>query len=250
MFAKIRLSVRKCVGVVVLATCAVAILACLSQPFSGATIARQGDRHGSVAEPARMAVPGFDLYGLDNHERNCQCSGMSPMESLAISDATYRLGRHETVESILNQALAVQRQQLLAKKAALSRWNSADRQLFALWFGSASPANRDRITQRVDQVLLLNKQYSLANFRAASPSNPRRFAYVKPADKSRIYLDTLFFTSPPSKRAATLSHEMTHFLGTDDIAYGADQCRRLARISPASAVQNADNFGFYLEGKR
>lgn len=155
-----------------------------------------------------------------------------------------------TVERFLTKVLADQRQLLQAKQAALKRWDSRDRVHFATWFGTTSPAARQTIQKRVDTVMELSKRYRVSNFRAASPSKPGVFAYVYPRDPSRMFLDKEFFRASSLDRAGTLAHEMSHFLGTEDHAYGVTKCKDLARRSASLAVQNADNFEFYLEGRK
>ena len=167
----------------------------------------------------------------------------------ADSPATKTTGA-PSIEGFVGKALTDQRQLLLIKKTALRRWDRNDQAHFAVWFGTVSPAVRTTMQQRIDTVLDLNKQYKVSNFRAASPSRPGVFAYVFPRDTSRVYLDREFFRAPTTERAGTLAHEMSHFLGTQDHAYGPAKCKDLARRSPTLAMQNADNFEFYLEGRR
>ena len=45
----------------------------------------------------------------------------------------------------------------------------------------------------------------------------------------------------------TLLHELTHFSGTQDLKYGQDEARNLARSDPMSAIQNADNYQYLYE---
>ena len=83
------------------------------------------------------------------------------------------------------------------------------------------------------------------------PVAARRIRLRLPArDPSHMFLDREFFRADALERAGTLAHEMSHFLGTQDHAYGPAKCKDLARRSPTHALQNADNFEFYLEGRR
>jgi len=89
------------------------------------------------------------------------------------------------------------------------------------------------------------------------------FASVEPDDKKhRSFSGRCFAHSGKSgfnSRAGVLSHEMSHFAdigNTDDAeikngvtAYGTGLAGQLARKSPAGALNNADNFEFFLEAK-
>ena len=72
----------------------------------------------------------------------------------------------------------------------------------------------------------------------------------------RIFVDSEFVKGSflgENSRAGTICHEMSHFTlagGTKDIIYGTQNCRRLAKLSPAKALSNADSFEFYVEGVR
>jgi hypothetical protein len=61
-----------------------------------------------------------------------------------------------------------------------------------------------------------------------------------------------FFASPPSlaydSQMGTIIHELTHYTSnTEDHAYGTADARRLAVDAPAKAVNNADNYQYYVE---
>lgn len=45
----------------------------------------------------------------------------------------------------------------------------------------------------------------------------------------------------------TIIHEMTHWFGTDDNAYGCEKCTKLAKTDRAEACNNADSFEYYTE---
>jgi len=51
-------------------------------------------------------------------------------------------------------------------------------------------------------------------------------------------------------QGGTLVHESSHFTingGTDDHAYGPDDCQLLAQNYPATAVDNADSHEYFAE---
>jgi hypothetical protein len=175
-----------------------------------------------------------------------------PAVSAKESDA----GKRVTVSSLVSRALTDQKQLLLARQNDLERWSRADQAHFAKWFGTTSPDAREMIYERIRILTLLNKEYSVGNFRRAVPSRPGLFAFVHPADPSKIFVDQAFVVAPfvgENSRPGTLTHEMSHFVlagGTKDIVYGVDNCRLLARKNPAQALANADNFEFFVENAR
>jgi hypothetical protein len=160
----------------------------------------------------------------------------------------------QTRKRVIDRALKDEKAMLEARKAQLLRWNSQDQTTFRAAFGTTDGSAHDLILRVINRELDLNRKYSSANFRNASDSDPKRFAYVDPKDSTKIYLDQRFWTAPPTgkdSRAGTLAHEMSHFnnvAGTNDAAYGVDRAANLARTSSSQALRNADNLEYYLEG--
>jgi peptidyl-Lys metalloendopeptidase len=160
------------------------------------------------------------------------------------------------VSDLVERALDDQRQMLLAKLTELKRWSPSDRAAFVKWFGTTAEPARRLIVLRVARVLELNKNYSASNFRRANPHRPGVYAYVRSSQPSRVFLDRLFLSQPPTgedSRAGTITHEMSHFTivgGTKDHTYGTLKCKALALTNPLLALDNADNFEFWAEGAR
>ena len=165
-------------------------------------------------------------------------------------------GKQVTVSSLVQRALNDQRNLLTARQQELERWNRADQARFAQWFGTTADEARQLVYKRIQTLLLLNQEYSVGNFRRAVPSRPGIFAFVRPSDPSKIFVDQAFVFAKlvgENSRAGTICHEMSHFTlagGTKDIVYGVPNCKRLARLSPVHALSNADSFEFYVEGVR
>mmetsp|Transcript_48350 Transcript_48350/g.144364 ORF Transcript_48350/g.144364 Transcript_48350/m.144364 type:complete len:550 (-) Transcript_48350:9-1658(-) len=71
------------------------------------------------------------------------------------------------------------------------------------------------------------------------------------AGEKVIYLCNLFCRSSEKVQVQTLAHEGSHHLpaNTDDVPpepYGREACLRMAQSRPAKALQNADNYCFYV----
>jgi len=64
----------------------------------------------------------------------------------------------------------------------------------------------------------------------------------------RVICCKLFLTDPtPYYASTTIYHELTHKLfTTKDHGYGADRCQELATTSPATAIDNADSYAYYV----
>ena len=81
------------------------------------------------------------------------------------------------------------------------------------------------------------------------------YAYVYREDESTIYLGDEFTHAPDDgydSKAGTIVHEISHFnsvSGTDDLAYGQIDCLNLAKDDSDSALNNADSFMYFIEGK-
>jgi peptidyl-Lys metalloendopeptidase len=67
----------------------------------------------------------------------------------------------------------------------------------------------------------------------------------------KVHVCPAFWDAPANgiaSKAGTIVHEHSHCdAGTDDIAYGLDDARQLAKDEPDNAIQNAENYEFYAE---
>jgi len=163
----------------------------------------------------------------------------------------------EDANKILDQALKEQQVMLEAKKQELDEWDLNAQTNFKTWFGSTNESDKEIIKQRIDKILEMNKTYKIDKFRPASPKYQDAYAYVNPSDKEYyINLGNPFWSASMKgvdSQAGILSHEMSHFTdigGTDDHAYGTEDSKELAKINPDKAIDNADNFEFYLENAK
>ncbi len=157
----------------------------------------------------------------------------------------------------LKAALKAQRELLVAKQAEIKKWDATAQANFKQYFGTTSDAAKKTISDRIQKELDLNGKLTTDNFVQTEKHEDGTYAYVYPDDaKHKIYLDTAFekaaLTGTDSK-AGALSHEMSHFSdigGTKDVVYGAGPARALAAKDSAKALNNADNFEYYIEGAK
>ena len=113
------------------------------------------------------------------------------------------------------------------------------------------------MSARVDKVLAKNKSFSASNFLPAEGKHDKKglYAYVYGNKENTIFLGRNFCKAAVSGKdgkAGTLSHEMSHYKSisaTKDHAYGTHKCGALAANNPSKAINNADNFQYWLEGQ-
>lgn len=157
-------------------------------------------------------------------------------------------------KAAIEQALSDQKKLLEKRKADLQRWNNDDKADAKKWFGSDDELTRKTLQDRVQKELDLNSKSTVNNFYPADPPQDGTYAYVYAGDQEhKIYLDSAFDSAPATgedSKAGVLAHEMSHFSdvgGTEDHVYGKDGAQALAQKNPASALNNADNFEYYVE---
>jgi len=143
---------------------------------------------------------------------------------------------------------------LQAKLDAINEWDAPARADFKKWFGRTDESSRQIVIRRIGKMQNLLKGYRDSNFRGAGTQNADGlFAFVDPADDTVVSVGNAWATAPltgTDSQAGALGHEMSHFRsvgGTDDHVYGANPSKDLANSSPDRALDNADNFEYYLE---
>ena len=163
----------------------------------------------------------------------------------------------EEQKKIIREALADARR--LAKKATLCLKKRSPKKpddTYTEWFGEADKARYRKVKKNFKRITFKLKKKKLT-FNCDGPDCEEDWlAYVFPNDKScTIYLCPGFYDLDEEgldSRAGTLIHEASHFnkvAGTDDIVYGPENARRLARDRPGDACRNADNYEYFAESK-
>lgn len=125
---------------------------------------------------------------------------------------------------------------------------------YTTWFGAYSPANWKKLTGDYSRILAAIVEQTLTFDCSCPIDNPENtFAFVYPTQPYTIYLCGSFWTAPiagSNSKAGTIIHELAHFkiiAGTDDITYGEESAKKLAKTNPAKAVDNSDNIEFFAE---
>lgn len=127
-----------------------------------------------------------------------------------------------------------------------SRSNS---ERYSTWFGSYSSSNWNTITDNFTAIkdAIDNKPLTFD-----CSCNDNYYAYVYPTQPYVVYLCNAYWAAPTSgtdSKGGTIVHELSHFnvvAGTDDLAYGQTNAKKLARKAKR-AIRNADSHEYFAE---
>jgi len=142
-----------------------------------------------------------------------------------------------------------------------------DQRQLAKWFGSTTPQTREKVLKVMNSLssMLDNVEYT----RNSPQCGSNTYAFVYPrgplAKNNRgqfvFHLCSVYFKSDEGEKIETLTHEGSHHATayTDDVcadpvprgqcrvtAYGRPVCQEVARRFPSRAIENADNFCYYI----
>lgn len=124
---------------------------------------------------------------------------------------------------------------------------------YVQWFGVFDLTRWERVRDNfiaADTVLDTGAITVVCHDVTCSPST---FAFVYPNQPYTVYVCGAFWTAPATgtdSKAGTLIHEFMHFTtiaGTDDHAYGQAAAGALAVSNPGRAVDNSDNYEYFVE---
>jgi len=150
-----------------------------------------------------------------------------------------------TVNNALNEFIRL-------RQTAANNVNNRNTAAYRGFFGATNDGQHNFVRRIITNINGVPRN-SINPICGGPSCSPNTFAYVMTAFHYDIYLCQMFWRSPVrgyDTIGGTLIHEMSHFdvIGrTDDIVYGVNPARDLARRNPAQAVRNADNYQFYTE---
>lgn len=121
---------------------------------------------------------------------------------------------------------------------------------YTLWFGSATHKDTAKGTVQSIQESMENYPYTLY-FKGPDCTPGDDFAYTF-FRSTTIYLCDLYLDAKDrydfDTKFGTLVHELSHAVAdTDDLEYGTESCKDLAKYIPSNAVRNADNYEYFVE---
>jgi peptidyl-Lys metalloendopeptidase len=133
----------------------------------------------------------------------------------------------------------------------LSKLSSTTAPRYTTWFGKYSLSNLVTLRTHFNNInAVLNTKPMSFN---CSCNMENTFAYVYQNKPYKIYLCSAFWQASVTgtdSKAGTLIHEISHFAvvaATDDIVYGQDGCKALAKSNPTKALKNGDSHEFFAE---
>lgn len=116
------------------------------------------------------------------------------------------------------------------------------------WFGKfSSQTAKDSVAAVIEHVAAHFKSQTTTINCSPPPNDCEEdtLAYVQDGQNDTIWLCPAFFEADASDQIDTIYHEVTHFFGTEDDAYGESNCRKLAERNPTQAQNNADSFSYF-----
>lgn len=121
------------------------------------------------------------------------------------------------------------------------------------WFGVVNSVQAKQVSDRLVRIIAFTDGATY-QCETASIKLGDVYAYVTPDKSFLITLGSFFFTAPTtgfSSKMGTLVHEMSHFVlagaAKDPKIYGPDEAVQLAKTSPDSAQNNAENIEYFVE---
>lgn len=133
------------------------------------------------------------------------------------------------------------------------------------WFGVLNENRINRVASQVHELFKQLTKGTLSVHYLGKECERDDFAYTEDANNgslnnASLHLCQQFFTAPilgMNSQTGTLIHELTHIVfNTDDHAYGYKKdpddpekktCIDLAKENPAKAIDNADNYEYFIE---
>jgi len=172
------------------------------------------------------------------------------LPSLPVRQVTTRLGGYTNCQS--SQITTVQNTLPSARSASVRSYNClAQGSCYALstrWFGTYSDSNYNYDLSLFNAVGNRLTNYEFNGYCNPAGCGNNVYGYVYPTDTTyTVYLCNLFWTIP-GERVNTIVHEISHFRalgGTNDYAYGVNNCLNLAINNPNQASRNADNVCYF-----
>jgi peptidyl-Lys metalloendopeptidase len=122
---------------------------------------------------------------------------------------------------------------------------------YKTWFGSYSKARFRKVKSDYKKIQTEFENKVFTYNMTGGDCEDGDYAYTYKGTTT-IWLCSAFWSAPATgsdSQAGTMVHEHSHASAfTDDIAYGAVGCRKLAKTNPGQATHNADSHEYYAKG--
>ena len=135
-------------------------------------------------------------------------------------------------------------------------WNFANDMVFRKWFGIYTPQRAERVANGLNGALGAISCFNFVLYLDNSNTSDVIAWWRASDDPSRLSamgFCNAYFQLPEggmNSKMGSIAHELTHaFARTKDHAYGFEKCMQLAKSQPDLAIENADNYEFFIEEK-
>ena len=124
---------------------------------------------------------------------------------------------------------------------------------YVQWFGAYDATRWERVQDNFEAADAVLDAGAITVVCHDALCGPSIFAFVFPTQPYTVYVCDAFWTAPATgtdSKAGTLIHEFMHFTtiaGTDDWAYGQTLAAALAVSNPEQALDNSDNYEYFVE---
>ena len=179
--------------------------------------------------------------------------GFSVVKTKPYKQSCPSMTKKEEKKSILKTKKDLQKK-LKEKQEALKKWDKNAKADVKKWFGDTSEKTKKILMTRIDKMSKLLDSYTVDNFKPMKDPEGT-YAQVNPDNTKIIELGYAFCDASEKEKMVTLAHEMSHF---DNIGgtngkkpytrerYGEQTAKDLAKKDSNYALNNAENYGYYL----
>jgi len=153
-------------------------------------------------------------------------------------------------QSQVTEATVAAKEYATASYAYLKN-NTQSTERYTTWWGEFSDKNHETVTEQYRK--LSENDFAAMTYDCKTCDEKDSFAYVYPEEFGTVYLCPSFWKAPlrgTDSRGGTLVHETSHFnkiASTEDVAYGQEDSKKLAKQSAKEAINNADSHEYFSE---
>ena len=186
------------------------------------------------------------------------------LEALSLAKSNYtkkieRLGANGPISPLFSgrrsssdESTAKSAYSLAFQKAQVSpSYISSNLGVYSTWFGSQYTSYISTVQGNYNKLYsaMTTKSFTLYFYGPSCKTNVFAYTYF---NSQTIYLCSAYVNAPWNNghdtKYGTLVHEMTHAVAyTEDLAYGEYDIKNLAALDPRKAIQNADNYEYFVE---
>ncbi|KZV80963.1 peptidyl-Lys metalloendopeptidase [Exidia glandulosa HHB12029] len=191
---------------------------------------------------------GIEELHADTFAHTAHLSGSLAVERPAVSKRATFVGCSSSRQTLINTAASNAQSYAAESYAYLSNHTSTTTR-YTTWFGTYTAARHTTVTSHYQKISA--RSFAANTYDCTCTEDA--YAYTYADEPGNIWLCTVFWDAPATgtdSKAGTLIHESSHWTataGTDDHAYGQSAAKSLAKSSPATAVDNADNHEYFAE---